>query len=162
MDPVDDGLDLAADHGERSPQLVAEIGEQPAPPLVLGLEAPCHAVEGTGHRGPGPSSPLRYPDAGVALTKLGGGIDELRYRSPGAAERPTHEQREADDDEEADEEEPGPPRRQHPGDEPAHDGAHHEQEEEESEDPEADVASRATTLPRRALPSAMVPFTPHR
>ena len=40
VDPVEHRLDLAPDHRQRCPHLVAQVGQQPAPLLVGRLEGP--------------------------------------------------------------------------------------------------------------------------
>ena len=133
VDAVDDGLEVAGDHGERRAQLVAHVGQQRPPLLLVGLETRGHRVEPVGElldRGQ-VGSRLPDPDAVVAFlhapgrrqhrVEVAGGAghaarerrddpdraedrDDHRDRSEMRQERADRGDDRGDDDEEEDEE----------------------------------------------------------
>ncbi len=88
---VEHRLDLAADHGERSAQLMAEVGKEPAPLLVGSLQPACHVVERVDDRTHGCRAARRHSHRIVAVGKRAGRSDERSYRPPGADEAARHD-----------------------------------------------------------------------
>ena len=78
MDAVGDGLEVAAEHGQRRSQLVAHVGEQRPPLLLVRLESRGHRVEGPGQLAQLPGAAANLRDAGVVGAALNapGGVDQ--------------------------------------------------------------------------------------
>ena len=92
VDAVDDRLEVAGDHRQRRPQLVADVGQQRPPLLLVGLESGGHRVEAAGELldrreiGAGAAE----PDAVVALLDPPGGREhrvEIARRARHAAQQ---------------------------------------------------------------------------
>ena len=74
VDPIGDGLEVAPQHGQRRPQLMAHVGEEGSPLALVCLQAGGHGVEGAS----------QLPQLGAALDAPGG-FDE---RAQGTGEAP--------------------------------------------------------------------------
>ena len=84
---IEERLEIALDHGERGPQLMAHVGQESTPGRVLRLEAGGHLVESATQATQLAAAPLRlgYPCRIVPRLDAPGGIHEGRQRPPDPA-----------------------------------------------------------------------------
>jgi hypothetical protein len=80
VDAVDHGLELAAQHRERSTQFVAHVGEQRAPLPLVRLQASGHRVERLDEPAQLPHAVARHLDPGAEVA----GADLARCLDQGA------------------------------------------------------------------------------
>ena len=90
VDAVEDRLEVAGDHGEWRSQLVADVGEERAPLLLVGFESSGHRVEAAGElldRREVRTGPAE-PDAVVAFLNAPGRRQHLVEVASGAGQAP--------------------------------------------------------------------------
>ncbi len=107
MDAVEHRLDLALDHRERRPELVADVRQQGPALSLVRLEARGHPVEGTHESPHRQRAPRPFPNAGAVVARFDapGGLDEIAEWDGEPPDRPADEREpEQDDDAECREE----------------------------------------------------------
>jgi hypothetical protein len=174
VDPVDQGFEVALDHGERVAELVADLGEERPPLRLVGLQAGRHRVERPGEAAElhGSAADLRDADRVVAGLDPAGRIDEI---AEGCRDPPGESQAAADGQDAEDEHddrrqahEPRPAARvgqpehelQRPEDEDPERAERHRQDDDEAADPGHEVvppgAAREGSARTHPRPTAAV------
>ena len=91
IEAVEHRLDVAADHGQRGPQLVREVGEQLTTPVLIGFQTPGHAIERLRELSIVSPAPNLDLSGEIAVRDAAHGLHHVADRTGRPAHSPHHE-----------------------------------------------------------------------